>query len=226
VGVKKIAIAVLVIVLFVSLAVNLSYFYSSKEFEKQNIDATYHMTNLSSQIISLENQLATLQNQATSLQNQLGNMTDKKEALETQLAGNISQLQALQNQYAPIESQLEYFKNRVVQLFPDEKEAQQAALSSSKSPIPFLIARVGATDVGGTNFPYLYVTGTVYNVGTETANDVSLHVVLFRDSEVVADDMIHVGTLDVYTSASASQNIFYLGEALSNWTITPMCSNP
>lgn len=87
-----------------------------------------------------------------------------------------------------------------------------------------LVTRLGAYDM---RYNYsgqdirLYMTGEVWNVGTETAQNCSLHVILQQGDVVAADTYILLGNIAGGSFTDVARNIYYTGDALTNWTIIP-----
>ena len=194
-----------------SLAVNVTYYLNNNSANTQT----------KAEAENFSDQVSDLQNQTANLNSQLLTLTQEKETLLTQLLGNVTQVQDLNNKIAKVQTQLDYFKNRILVLFPFEEQGYLAASDNGKEDISFLITRLGSSDVhnsyGGNR---LFVQGTVYNIGTETARSCRLHVVLYQSGTAIRDVYIGLGTLDEYDSASVTQNIQYYSAAkLTNWTI-------
>ena len=93
--------------------------------------------------------------------------------------------------------------------------------------IPNLVTSLGVRDVHlpphinpTTNYR-LYIEGTVFNIGSETAYNCRLHVTLYRGESIVVDTNVGLGTIAGGASVQVSKNISYSGDALTNWTIIP-----
>jgi cell division protein FtsL len=70
--------------------------------------------------------------------------------------------------------------------------------------------------------PRLHVYGYVCNVGTNAAYDSRLHVVAYQSGGVVAiDTYITLGLIFGESSTSVDTNVFYNGDALTDWSVTP-----
>ena len=85
-----------------------------------------------------------------------------------------------------------------------------------------LVTRLGASD----NRPLLgskslFVQGSIWNVGTNPAQNCKLHVVLYQGQTVAKDTYINLGTINGETYTEISENVYYEGSSLSDWTITP-----
>ena len=91
---------------------------------------------------------------------------------------------------------------------------------------PRLVTRLGARD---TRFNYsgqetrLYISGEVWNVGTSAARNCKLHVTLYQGVTIAKDAFIELGTIDVGSYVDVASDVYYTGNALTNWTLTPEC---
>ena len=89
---------------------------------------------------------------------------------------------------------------------------------------PRLVTRLGASDM---RFNYtgqetrLYISGEIWNVGTSAARNSRLHVTLYQGVTVANDTYIDLGTIDVGSYVDVASNIYYTGNALTDWTLTP-----
>ena len=91
---------------------------------------------------------------------------------------------------------------------------------------PRLVTRLGASDM---RFSYtgqetrLYISGEMWNVGTSAAHNCRLHVTLYQGVTVAKDTYIELGIIDVGSYVDVASNVYYTGNALTNWTLTPEC---
>ena len=89
---------------------------------------------------------------------------------------------------------------------------------------PKLATRLGASDL---RFNYtgqetrFYVSGEVWNVGTSTARNSKLHVTLYQNNTVAKETYIELGNIEPGTYVDVASNVYYTGNALTNWTLTP-----
>jgi hypothetical protein len=92
---------------------------------------------------------------------------------------------------------------------------------------PKLVTRLGASDM---RFNYtgqetrLYISGEIWNVGTSTARNCRLHVTLYQGDAVAKDTYVELGNIDVGSYVDVASNVYYTGNALTNWTLTPECN--
>jgi len=91
---------------------------------------------------------------------------------------------------------------------------------------PRLVTRLGASDM---RFNYtgqetrLYISGEIWNVGTSAARNCRLHVTLYQGGTIAKETYVEVGTIDVGSYVDVASNVYYTGNALTNWTLTPEC---
>ena len=200
---QKFALAAITAVLIVNLAANI-YFYS-----QQNVFA--NDSSLQTQVANLRSQIASLSSQASSLQGENANLTARIGDLEGQAA-------SLSNQTNNLQSENSKLLGEKANL-----QSQLNLLSQEKVPAK-LVTRLGARDMrynySGSDIR-LYITGEVWNVGTEAAVNCSLHVTLYQGVTVAKDTYIELGTIAGGSFTDVARNIYYTGDALTKWTITP-----
>lgn len=115
--------------------------------------------------------------------------------------------------YSQLVSQLESANSQITSL-----NSQISTLKAAKIKISTTV--VDNRPLLGS--PYLRITGWLANVGTNTANNVKLHVVAMQSSVVAIDTYIVVGSVNGETLMSLSTNdINYAGNAITGYTITP-----
>jgi hypothetical protein len=73
--------------------------------------------------------------------------------------------------------------------------------------------------------PYLHTWGNICNVGTETAKNSTIYVVLYRNGSVIKDLFIDLGSILGESWVKWDENIYYEGEALTKWSITQEWKN-
>ena len=119
--------------------------------------------------------------------------------------GSQGQIVDLQNQIATLQNEKSTLQNEI------------DSLKASK-----LITSLGVTDQKPwLSTDYLQVTGTVWNVGTNTANNCKLHVILYQGQTIAKDTYINLGAINGETSVSINEKVYYEGSALTDWDITP-----
>jgi hypothetical protein len=91
---------------------------------------------------------------------------------------------------------------------------------------PRLVTRLGASDM---RFNYtgqetrLYISGEIWNVGTSAARNCRLHVTLYQGVTVAKNTYVELGTIDVGSYVDVASNVYYTGNALTDWILTPEC---
>jgi len=91
---------------------------------------------------------------------------------------------------------------------------------------PRLVTRLGASDM---RFNYtgqetrLYISGEIWNVGTSAARNCRLHVTLYQGGTIANDTYVELGTIDIGSYVDVASNVYYTGNALTNWTLTSEC---
>ncbi|MFB3889133.1 MAG: hypothetical protein ACE14S_06550 [Candidatus Bathyarchaeia archaeon] len=204
----KVTLALMLAILVGSLAAN-GYLYA----QQQQVSTARE---------NLERRRADLQGQAAILNTRTSSLQGEKANLEAQVASLERQTADLQNQTANLESE-----NSKLQ---SENAAIQAQIDQiSQHGAPKIVTRLGATDVRSTpaaGHPWsgvirFYVSGEVWNVGTGVARDCRLHVTIYQGEVVANDTYIGLGTIDAGSYADVAANIYYTGDALTNWTIIP-----
>ncbi len=199
----KLALLIISVILAASLATNV-YFCL-----QQGVFATN--SRLKEQVADLRGQLVDLNSQMSSLQGENANLTIQITALEGQASSLNNQTNSLQGENT--------------KLFEEKADLQRqlSLLSQGKAPAK-IVTRLGARDM---RYNYsgqdlrLYVTGEVWNVGTEAAVNCSLHVTLYQGDTVAKDTYIELGTIAGGSYMDVARNIYYMGDALTRWTITP-----
>jgi hypothetical protein len=86
---------------------------------------------------------------------------------------------------------------------------------------PKIVTNLGVSDVR--REPYrLFIDGHAGNYGFETAFNCCLQVTLFRGSKVVEETSIWLGTIEGGEYVKVRENIHYIGDPLTHWTIDPV----
>ena len=111
-----------------------------------------------------------------------------------------------------LEGQIADLQNQVNSL-----TAERDGLKASK-----VIHSVSASDTKPMlSTDYLHVVGSIWNVGTNTANNCRLHVILYQGQTVAKDTIINLGAISGESSVYVDEKVYYEGSALSDWTIVP-----
>jgi len=204
----KLALIVVSVILIGSLVAN-AYFYAlqqhglaaDNDLKKQAADVQSQLVILSNQTNSLQSQKTSLETQVANLENQTGNLQNQTDSLQSENAH-------IQDENAAIQNQIDQIR---------------------QTGAPKIVTRLGATDVRSTpaaGHPWsgvirFYISGEVWNMGTGAAKDCKLHVTLYQGDSVANDTYVEIGTINAGTYADVAANIYYTGEALTNWTIIP-----
>ena len=116
--------------------------------------------------------------------------------------------------YTDFQNQINTLNGQVSQLQTDKSSLQSLAA-------PQLIKiNLEETDVrSGT--PYLRVRCVVVNVGSDTANNCKLHVILYQGSTIAKETDIILGSITGKNWTRVDQQVFYTGSALTDRSVTP-----
>jgi hypothetical protein len=129
-----------------------------------------------------------------------------------------------------VQKQVDDFRNQVADL-QGEKASLQGQLQTQQSRVksPELVSRLGVKDVRASpyaNHPWsgrirFYVSGEVWNVGKVPAYNCRLHIVLFQGATVANDTYVTLEAIKPGSFVDVSANVYYEGEALTSWNVTP-----
>lgn len=201
----KIALAAITVVLVMSLAANVDFCLQQGVFAANS----------------------SLQEQVADLQNQIANFSSQTSSLQSENANLITQIADLEGQAASLTNQTSSLQGENSRLLCEKANLQSELSLLSQEKIPAkLVTRLGANDM---RYNYsgqdlrLYITGEVWNVGTEAAQNCSLHVMLYQGDAVAEDTYIELGTINGGSYTEVARNIYYTGDKLTNWIITPEC---
>jgi regulator of replication initiation timing len=201
----KLALIVVSVILVGSLVAN-ACFYA---LQQHGLAAD---NDLKKQAADLQRQLSILSNQTSSLQSENANLLAEMADLEGQAANLRNQTGSLQSENSNLQSENAAIQNQIDQI-----------------GTPKILTRLGATDVRSTpaaGHPWsgvirFYISGEVWNMGTGAAKDCKLHVTLYQGDAVANDTYVELGTINAGSYTDVAANIYYTGEALTNWTINP-----
>jgi FtsZ-binding cell division protein ZapB len=155
--------------------------------------------------LGLQTRLADLESQAAWLQAQLGNLQSHNAELQAENSGIQAANAELQGNNSSLQTQNAALQNRMLQL-----------------EVPRLVTLLGSKDCNwDPNDMRLYIQGEVWNVGTVTAHNCSLHVTLYRGNVTLQDTEVALGNIESGTYTNVSANLHYSGSALAYWTIIP-----
>ncbi|MBA7470395.1 hypothetical protein ES707_05680 [subsurface metagenome] len=146
-----------------------------------------------------------LESQVADLQSQVDSLTTERDSLKHQVNDLVIERDA-------VKAQNEFFENLIFDLEDEVKQLKA----------PKLVTRLGSSDQRPwLQTPYFHVSGEVWNVGTNTATNCKLRVVLYQGFVVAEDTYINLGTISGRTYTSVDSKIYYEGSALTGRSITP-----
>jgi hypothetical protein len=129
-----------------------------------------------------------------------------------------------------VQKQADDFRSQLASL-QSEKASLQSQLQTqqSRANSPKLVSRLGVKDVRASPYPNhpwsgrirFYVSGEVWNVGQIPAYNCTLHVVLYQGATVANDTHVMLGTIKPGSFVDVSANVYYEGEVLTSWSVTP-----
>ena len=163
--------------------------------------------------VSTHNQLQTwLDGNKTLLQTTI----DERDQLEEWLGGNItdyeSEIDRLDSQINSLDTQVTNLQNQINTL--------QSTIDALKAPKLIHVNIIGTNNRPLFQTPYLEITGEVVNVGTNTAYNSKIHVVLYQGEVVAEDTYINLGTIVGEGYETVDSKIYYTGETLTGWSMT------
>jgi len=141
----------------------------------------------------------------------------------------LAQLYSLTMDNNSVQKQVDDFRSHIADL-QSEKASLQGQLQTQQSRAsPELVSRLGVKDVRSSPYaghPWsgrirFYVSGEVWNVGKVPAYNCTLHVVLYQGATVANDTYSMLGTIKPGSFVDVSANVYYEGEALTSWNVTP-----
>jgi uncharacterized coiled-coil protein SlyX len=159
----------------------------------------------SSEVALRDNVIATQNEEILSLESEIETLEEQVSDLQDQVKTQQNEVDALQNQLVSLENQL-------------------AKIDPAVLGAKVINVGLGARDENSASEPYLYVSGYVCNVGSETAYNVTLHVTAYRDSvQVINYHYKVVDSLGRYDAVYVEASFYYSGSALTvgSWVMTP-----
>ncbi len=172
-----------------------------------------------------QERLGTMEIQVANLTKEVADLKMDNAVIEDYLAGLENATATLPNNITALQKENAELRN--------ETETLQARVDQEINAIsdgtPKIVTRLGATDVRSTPAPghswsgiiRFYISGEVWNVGTAPARNCTLHVTLYQGSTIANETYIPLGTIVAGFYADVSADIYYVGPALTNWTINP-----
>ena len=142
----------------------------------------------------------------------------------------LAQLYSLNMDNSSVQRQVDDFRSHVADL-QSEKASLQDQLQTRQSGAnsPEIVSRLGVKDIRASPYachPWsgrirFYVSGEVWNVGQVPAFNCKLHVVLYQVVTVANDTYVMLGIIKPGSFVDVSANVYYEGEALTSWNVTP-----
>jgi len=220
----KVALALVSIFLIVSL-IAVYYVYTNppntqdqiSSLQNQKASLENQVTDLQSQINDLENQIETLESQqtedgGTDLQSQINDLQSQLDGLQTTYDNYVSTHSYSNSEYNNLVSEVTTLGGQIASL-----QNEVDSLKASK-----LVTRLGVSDQRPfLQTPYFHVSGEVWNVGTNTAINCKLHVILYQGSVVAEDTYINLGTISGEYFTSVDERVYYQGSSLTSWSVSP-----
>ncbi len=171
----------------------------------------------------------TLEGQAADLKNQLAVLVNQKEGLQNRNTRLETQIAALENQIAGLKNQTDNMEKENVHIYDENRLIQNQIDQTKQTGFPKIVTRLGATDIRSSPAPghpwsgivRFYISGEVWNMGTGPACNCKLHVTLYQGEHVANDTFEEIGTIAAGSYVQMTKNIYYTGEALTEWTIIP-----
>jgi len=193
----KVAVIIVSAFLVVSIIINV-YFYTRQ----------YGDNGLETRVVNLQNQLDDLTINHQNYVSDYSHSNIEYDVLENDRDSQQSKVTNLQSDIDQLENVVEQQENEIDQL-QDEIDGLKA---------PKLMTRLGANDVRPLfSASYMEISGTVWNVGTNTAYDCRIHIVLYQGSTVAKATYIDLGSIDGETWKDVTEKIYYEGSAITNW---------
>jgi hypothetical protein len=137
-----------------------------------------------------------------------------------------SQVSALGEYISVLEANNTVLDDRLISLEANNSdlslELAAVQVDLSRQVAPKIVTRLGVRDCNwDSSSMRLYISGQVWNVGTETAKNCTLHVTLYQGTRVANNTLVDLGTLEVGSWRDIAANIRYTGSALTSWSVVP-----
>ena len=180
----------------------------------------YNQLFISDPITYRREQITNLQNQITDFQKQSRNLQNEIDQLKTQIKPLEKQIDDLNYEIINLQKENDFLVNEKTNL---EGQLNQLVLAD-QGKTATLVTRLGARDM---RYNYsgqdlrLYISGEVWNVGQVEAKNCRLYVTLYQGENVANDTYISLGNLKPGSYVDVAQNIYYSGNALTDWKIVP-----
>ena len=179
------------------------------------------LNNKDSTIQSKDSQIQTLTSQKNQLQTWLDGNNSLLIQTQAWLEGNLSLVNSLNSQITSKNSQISSLNSQINSLNAQITNLQNQ-IDALEVPKLIKVKLLASDDRPWLQTPRLHVYGCVCNVGTNIAYNSKLHVVAYQSGGVVAiDTYITLGSIYGESWTNVDTNVFYSGDALTSWSITP-----
>lgn len=171
--------------------------------------------------IELENQVNSLIIERDSLKQQVFDLIVERDALPTpdQVNSLIAERDTLKQQVNALTNERDDLEAQIIYL--------QATISTIQGQVdalraPKLVTALAVVDQRPLfQTPYFEITGTVWNVGSETATNCRLHVIMYQGSTIAENTYITLSTINGESYRNVDEQIFYVGSQITDWEIIP-----
>ena len=145
-------------------------------------------------------------------------------------AYSLAKLYSLNTNSGIVQKQIDDLASQVSNLQGEKVNLQdQLQIQQNMAGSPRLVTRLGTKDVRASpyaNHPWsgtirFYISGEVWNVGQIPAYNSTLHVVIFQGAIVANDTHVMLGTIKPGSFVDVSADVYYEGNPLTSWNITP-----
>ena len=144
----------------------------------------------------------------TSLQNQIGTPNNEKSNLQAQVNTLQTDKTNLQNQINTLQTDKTNLQNQINTL----KAPQLVKIHLEETDNRIWVS---------IEPPYFHLRSIVVNLGSNTAYDCKLHVVLYHGAVITKETDILLGSISGKNWKSIDERIYYTGSALTDCTVMP-----
>lgn len=193
--------AVLGVLLGIALGLPSGYALMQNNTQNSNITLQSNITQLETQLTETQTEITTLQKTNANLQQTNDNLQQANMDLQGKNAN-------LQNNNTAITAESTNLKAQISQI-----------------AVPRLATRLGVSNCNWDSSDLrLYIEGEVWDIGTNDAENCSLHVTLYSGNFPALQTYVPIGFIPSGAYEDISENVHYSGFTLTNWTIVPECN--
>ena len=169
----------------------------------------------------LENQVNSLVTERDALKQQVNDLMVERDNLPTpeQVNSLVTERDALKQQVNDLMVERDQLEAQIIylQATVDTIQGQVDALRAPK-----LVTALSVTDQRPWfQTPYVQISGEVWNVGSDTAYNCRLHIILYQGSAIAEDTYISLSTINGESHRNVDTQIFYVGSELTDIDIIP-----